>query len=596
MKNIPDKKIFLKYLPLLLIPLGVLLYSNVLNAPFVYDDEAYVLANRQIRSLGNFLDLSGTRYIGFLSFALNYSTGGLVPFDFHLVNILIHVLNSILVFSLVRNTFRTPFIKGIHASDEVSVYAAFIAAVIFLSHPVESQAVSYVTQRFTSLAAFFYISSVLLYVKARIGWAQGKGGTANRLFYAGSLLSAVIAMKTKEISFTLPFAIALYEFVFFRPEIKSSARYRIPFYFTLVIIPLTLLGPDIGIFGNYNASAEHLRNLQINEAARLPRSVYFFTELKVVVTYIRLLLLPVGQRLEYDYPVSTSLFDPPAFMSFLFLSSLILISFFVLRSSRKTGNIWGHLFPFGVFWFFLTLSVESTLVPIQDFIYEHRVYLPSVGLLISFVSLVFWTVEYLNSKREKKISYKVLTAGLLIILCPALFTSLYLRNNVWNDEMALLNDSIGKSPGKSRLYYFRGLLNLKKNKFAEALYDADKVLSMNPKIAEAHNLRGVAYSGLGDHRRSIESFSAALALNRDYEIVYLNRGISYAASGRHKEALKDFDQAAVIYPGFSEFIKSPLMKEVVTGIKRSCLERDMDGCGRFMDIPINRVPGGIPPF
>lgn len=96
-----------RYLPLLLIPLGFLLYSNVLGAPFVYDDEGYIVANLQITSLGNFLDFSGTRYVGFLSFALNYAVGGLVPFDFHLTNIARHIANALLVHALVSTVFRT---------------------------------------------------------------------------------------------------------------------------------------------------------------------------------------------------------------------------------------------------------------------------------------------------------------------------------------------------------------------------------------------------------------------------------------------------------------------------------------------------------
>ncbi|MBI2412305.1 MAG: hypothetical protein HYV24_03750 [Deltaproteobacteria bacterium] len=574
-----------RYLPLLLIPLGLLLYSNVLGAPFVYDDEGYVAANLQITSLSNFLDFSGTRYVGFLSFALNYAAGGLVPFDFHLTNIAIHIANALLVYALVSTVFRTPAMKGA-GEGGVAVLVAFTAAIIFLSHPIESQAVSYVTQRFTSLCAFFYLLAILLYANSRLAREEGKGWLAR---YMGSLAATVLAMKTKEISFTIPFMIVLFDLVFFGDGFRKGKWLRVPFYLTLIIIPLSVLGPDIGLSVAHDTNAEHLRSLQVRDIGKLSKITYLLTEFRVVVTYLRLLFFPVNQTLEYDYPLSQSIFEPATLLSLIFLLSIALLGAYALFKSKKGGSHWGALFSFGIFWFFLALSVESTIIPIQDVIYEHRVYLPGIGIIISFTAAFFYAMDRVSSRRGREVSRAVAAAVLLIIVCPVLFTTLYLRNRVWTDEMALVTDSISKAPGKTRLYYARGLLYLKKGGYWEALSDANEILIREPMVAEAHNLKGVAYSGLGDHESSVRSFSTALSLNPNYEVVYLNRAISYSATGRHKEALNDLSRAAEVYPGFSEFMRSRTAGEAFGDLIKKCKGERLPGCKHL--IPFQQSTG-----
>jgi hypothetical protein len=206
-------------LPFILIPLGLIIWSNALNGPFLYDDMDYIVKNPYIRSLWNFMDISGTRYLCFLSFAINYSIGGLAPFGFHLTNVLIHIINSILIFCLVKLTFDTPFMntrKKERDLKTLSLCMATVSSIVFLSHPVNTQAVTYISQRFTSLATLFYLAAVTLYVKARLSNARAGGFSRSTLtFYLISLISTVCAMKTKEIAFTIPFAIVLYESIFF---------------------------------------------------------------------------------------------------------------------------------------------------------------------------------------------------------------------------------------------------------------------------------------------------------------------------------------------------------------------------------------------
>jgi hypothetical protein len=141
---------------------------------------------------------------------------------------------------------------------------------------------------------------------------------------------------------------------------------------------------------------------EVREAAQeteeIPRGIYLLTQFRVIATYIRLLFLPVNQNLDYDYPLYNSLFEPGVFFSFLFLLSIFGLAIYLFKRSRKTGNGYSLMASFGILWFFITLSVESSIIPIRDVIFEHRLYLPSVGAVVAFGAAVFYGFDYLRLK------------------------------------------------------------------------------------------------------------------------------------------------------------------------------------------------------
>jgi hypothetical protein len=391
-------------------------------------------------------------------------------------------------------------------------------------------------------------------------------------------------MKTKEISFTIPFIIALYEFVFFRGT-EGRLRFVSPFFLTLLIIPLTILGPEVGMGGGGYSISEELRRLKVNEAFGLPRDVYLLTQFRVITTYIRLLFLPANQHFDYDYPLSYSLFEPGTFFSFLFLLSILALAIYVLRESYRKENHCGLLFSFGVFWFFITLSVESFLVPIKDVIFEHRIYLPSVGLIISFSSVLFYCYDFLKRRFGLKISPVVVTCVFIVFISPPLFSALYKRNQVWTDELTLMNDEVSKSPGKANVYYVRGIAYLDMGKYSEAVEDNTKAILLKPNYREAYSHRAIAYSALGRYDESIDDFNRAIEIDPTYIKAYFNRALTYAATERYEEALKDFGKAIGLWPDYAQtVIRSPFMEKALEGLKDACEKEDMEGCNNLVRI------------
>lgn len=567
--------------PLILIPLGFILYNDALRAPFVYDDKGYILQNEAIRSLTG-IDIFGTRYLGFLSFALNYAAGGFTPFDYHLVNVLIHIVNAILVFFLVASISRTPLFNKSERSGpkkEAVIAVAAVVSVVFLSHPLQTQAVTYVTQRFTSLATMFYLLAVLLYARTRIraSTREGAGRRSDKAAYILSLIFTLMAMKTKEISFTIPFAILIYDWVFFRGEGGPGASVRrIPYYFLLLVIPLSMILPEYFTSGSGSVT-DTLRTLQLKEAAALPRDVYVFTQFNVIVTYMKQLVFPAGLAIDRSYPLSTSFFEPSTAASFLFLAFL-LASAVVLSMSRRATGVYAPLFSFGVLWFFNGLIVESFLVPIQDVMFEQRAYLPGIGFFIAAASVLLYIIDLAGRRLNLRLSSWAGAAVLLVVITPALFAATLSRNEVWTDELRLLDGAIEISPGKSRLYYARACVHAERKEYELAARDASVALRLNPNHADAVNVRAQVLQKLGRTEEAMRDFSRAIALSPDVGSRYYNRALAFEASGDYKSAIADYSRALVMEPGNSEAYNNRGVAYSIIGDAPKALEDIRKAC------------------
>ena len=210
---------------LLISLLAILIYSNTFSVPFLFDDTPNIVENPQIKDLSNFSDFSGSRYVGFLSFSLNYRFGGLHVFGYHLVNLLIHIINGFLVYTLVLLLFRassrlSPTTHDLSPFNSAH-WIAFATALLFVSHPIQTQAVTYIVQRFSSLATLFYLLTVVAYLRWRLASPEGR---RRYLWYGAALVSTVLAMKTKENSITLPLMLLLVEGVLERSGPSGGAE------------------------------------------------------------------------------------------------------------------------------------------------------------------------------------------------------------------------------------------------------------------------------------------------------------------------------------------------------------------------------------
>jgi protein O-mannosyl-transferase len=436
-----------------------------------------------------------------------------------------------LVWWLVLLTMATPVMRAQPISKHKEAMALF-TALLFVSHPLATQSVTYIVQRLASLATLFYLLSLALYVKGRL-W-NGNKDTRVFFFYAGSILCAVLGMLTKEIVFTLPFALVLCEFSFIKSDtwkidLKDSGI-QIPIIIFVIFIAIFFLNFSFGIFNPIPPLPVQGYDYPITARE------YLLTQFSVILTYIRLLILPLNQNLDYDYPISHSLFEWHTLFGLLSLAGILVLGILLFRRYR--------LIAFGIFWFFLTLSVESSVIPIsQNVIFEHRTYLPSIGFFLVLTGAVFYFIW----DRYKQVSVGALV---LLILTNAVLT--YERNKVWASDYTLWADCMKKSPNKPRPLSEYGIVLAAAGNAFEALPYFDKAIKANPHFSAAYSNRGGAYEKLGNYNLAIADFDRAIELDPTFAAAYYNRGVTYGALGNYNRAIGDYDRAIEINPKYAE--------------------------------------------
>jgi tetratricopeptide (TPR) repeat protein len=549
---------------LLILLLGLVIYANTFTVPFVFDDLSSIIESPIIKDWDRFISGEGyrtnpRRFVGYLTLALNYRFGGLDVTGYHLFNLVVHLGCSLLVYALVRLTFRTPQLRSTPLSARAPWIALF-AALLFVAHPVQTQAVTYIVQRLASLATLFYLLTMVLYAWGRVkseekqGDKGKKGALLPALLFVAALVAAILAMRTKEIAFTLPLVVALYEFSFFSGGLKRKLLFLLPLLATLMIIPA-------GLMRSGKPWGELLSDVSAmtRETVAISRTDYLLTQFQVIVTYLRLLVLPVNQNLDYDYPISTSFFQLPVFFSFLLLLALLLCALYLYgfriplfasripnpdsRFSLPESRIpipESRLTAFGILWFFITLSVESSVIPIRDVIYEHRLYLPSVGFFVALAALVV-----AMTRRFPPRTVVAACLGLVLILGVAT----YQRNQVWGSAVTLWQDVIAKSPAKGRAYNELGKIYLDGGQTASAIDFFQQSLQHSPAFFGAYTNLGGALLKSGRIDEGIVALQSALRLDPGSQHTKVNLGVALDAQGRYTEAIAQYEEVLQQNPG-----------------------------------------------
>ncbi|MDP2156743.1 MAG: tetratricopeptide repeat protein, partial [Nitrospirota bacterium] len=514
--------------------LGILIYSSTLQAPFIFDDRHVITENQATKSLPLALqNVSSNRYVGYLSFALNYSYGRLDVRGYHITNIAIHIANAILLYVLLQLLFCTPGLQMTGLSRE---FLVFSVPFLFLVHPLQTQAVSYISQRFASLAVFFYLASLLFYIKARLSQA---GVRVEKLLtfktaglFSASLISALLAMKTKEIAFTIPIMVLVCEVYLFSSPDKKNTMGRLIFPALLIAVPIGLILSGVLISKRSLADMAASLDSLSRETVQISRSEYLLTQFNVVTTYLRLMILPMNQNLDYNYPVATTLLSQDMILPFGIFAFLIFLAIAAYKRAR--------LLSFGIAWFFVALLVESSVIPIRDVINEHRMYLPSIGLCMASMAAVDRVVQHQRAK-----------TGLVVMVVLFLAVGTISRNRVWQAPDTLWSDVISKAPNNARAYNTLGIVYKERKQYEKADELFQRALRADKNYtAVYYNLGDVQY-GLGNYEKALEYLDTAMKGTKDslLHADILNKiGRTYGAMGRREQAIDSFKKAIAIYP------------------------------------------------
>jgi Flp pilus assembly protein TadD len=581
---------------LILVLATVLVYHHTLHGPFVFDDFHNVSENPHIRlarlSLPALIEAgidspNPRRVFAYISFALNWFIHADEVFGYHLVNLILHMATGILLYFFARTTLqRVPSHR-----EKLPVEAiAFFAALIWIVHPIQTQAVTYIVQRMTVMAAFFYLCALLCYVKARLAEAPGP----RAVFYGAAVVTGILAMGSKEIAVTLPFFVILYEWYFFRNLDRTWLKKHIVY-----LLPALLLAASgvVWATGSHSFVMQFLVNGYAQKGFTL--SERLLTEFRIVVYYISLLAWPDPRRLhlDYDFPLSRSMIDPPTTL----LAVLLITGLLVLALVRADKN---RLMSFGILWFLGNLVIESTVLPL-DLVYEHRLYLPSMFLAVLGVSAAYRWFQY----------RRAVAIGLCLVAVGFSLWS-FERNSYWRNAVALWEDNVAKTPQNARAYnnlghvYYNagnmpaaienfrtalalepdhpkaryglglamihenrydeaethllqaieatpdnpaaynalGALRLKQNRVEAAIEHLRTAVKLDPQNSAAHNNLGAALARQGHFTEAFEQYRIALKLNPEYAEAYNNVGMLLLRKGRDAEAADLFKKALQLDP------------------------------------------------
>jgi len=410
---------------------GVLAYSNALRTPFIYDDSVAIVGNEHIRSLqvpdalfsARENPTAGRPLVNF-SFALNYAAGGLNPFGYHLGNIGIHILCGLTLFAIARRSL---------ASDNLG----FAVALLWTVHPLNSEAVDYLTERSESLMALFFLATVYCSIRAadvlrrapvpgeapranttarraKVSLAQAakrRSTTAERLWTAAAVAACAAGMACKETMVVAPLIVVLYDRAFVFDSWSGAFHRRWPLYAGLAATWALLVA--------FQSSGPRVHSAGFTSG--FSAWTYLLNQTVMIVRYLRLSAWPRDLVLNYGWPRALTLGD-------VVLQVLVVVALLALTVATATRS--PRLAMAGA-WFFLILAPTSSILPIATEVgAERRMYLP----LVALVTLAVVGVEEVRNRLRLPTAA---TAALLIVSSAALMAGTRERNTEYQSTARL---------------------------------------------------------------------------------------------------------------------------------------------------------------
>ena len=415
-------------LPLLALTLWA--YWGCLKNPFHFDDSLF-LQSPQVTEPGDplhFLKPSQSRQLFYLSLYMNYRLGGRNPAGYHLFNLILHLANALGIYLLARLLCRR---KSDLSDSLVRRWLPFAAAGIFALHPIQSQAVNYVYQRSTLLAAFFTIAAMCAFV-----WSEQTRRRGLFLLLAGIFF--ILAAASKESALILPLVLAVYCWCY-EKELALPGGWRVARRFLIALAALSLAGAAYTLYTLYHLGERTLGLLQSGPLS------YLMSQVTVLVTYLRLVFWPAGLSVDHDFTAVSFR------SSYFWLCALLLIA--ILAAAVKLRNV-SPTASFLVLSFFIFLAPTSSFVPSADLMFEHRLYLPMItGSIVLALTLLAIVGRILKTSRWREAAF--VTCALLLLAGYAIAAKQ--RTFIWGDNVRLWTDAVTKAPGKARVHYNLGV-------------------------------------------------------------------------------------------------------------------------------------------
>lgn len=462
--------------------LSALVYVNALNNPFIYDDYHTIQTNASIVPPLNARAVvlhDVKRPIVNASYAFDRATWGPRPFGFHVTNVALHALNVVLLFQLALALFRSAASSGADAE-----WGAFAGSVLFAVHPMLTEGVGYISGRSELLCATFMLGALLCARR----WMAGDGPR----WIVAALVCWVAGLLSKETAAMLPFVLLAFDA--FLTSDRAAFRRR----FARFHLPLAVVSIVAGV-------------LRLTLLARVeqPGAISFHPgltplALDVIVRYVRLMVLPVGQTLFHAVGMVSPV-APRALLAYAVLGGILALAWAARRELPVAG------FGLSAFLLLLLPAAALTVFNSGEPMVEHRVYVASAGWFLAVGAAVLWLQQ--RAASASRLGRPFVGAGLLLVIVSYSGETL-LRNAIWSDPIAVWQESVDRAPNHPR-----------------------------PRL-----LLGEALEDRGRRHDAVSQYQAAVRLEPQDPIAHLKLGLCLAALSRFEEARAELRETLRLDP------------------------------------------------
>jgi tetratricopeptide (TPR) repeat protein len=523
-------------------------YANSFAVPFVFDDEPTIAANSTIRDLSDLtrilapqeqggLTVSGRPLVN-LSLALNYALSREQVWSYHATNLLIHFLAGLALFALIRRTlWRCGWAGG-------ATWEGMAVAALWLVHPLQTEAVTYLSQRAEALAGLCYLVTIY-------GFSRSDGARTGRWWRGLSVLACFAGVASKETAVSAPLMVLLYDRTFVAGSFGGAWSQRRGYYLALASSWLLLA---------WLVAGTHGRGGTAGFSTEIGVSAYAITQCHAVVRYLALSLWP--HPLVFDYGVWTAASWAAVWSEALLLTGLVAVTVWALW--RRPA--WGFL---GC-WFFAVLAPSSSIVPIAtQTMAEHRMYLALAAVIAAVVIAVvahlkrmgWWlcviaavaaTIATIARNRDYRsevalwtdtVQKRPMSARAHNNLGQALF-----KEGRWGDSVSAYREALRLQPRFPEVHYNLGLALARLERRDEALREYAAAVTDQPTYAEAHNALGSLLLDAGRPAEAVASFQTVLQLRPDDSMALANLGLAFSRQGRWPEALAQQRRVVELQP------------------------------------------------
>ncbi len=497
-----------------LIVFTALLYGRSLyNGLTLMDDDYYIINNPFLKDFSwhgvkaIFSSFYSANYNPFttLTWWFEYNTFGLNPFPYHVTNLLLHLLNTLLVFKLSERL----------SGKQIT---ALVVTVLFAIHPMHVESVAWVSERKDVLYTAFYLLSLLVYLRyLSLG--------LNAKYYWGVLLLFLAALFSKSAAVTLPVLLVVID-VYKGRKINGRA--------ILEKVPFLLLSVVFGVVNIIAQGAVGAIN-DLTSSYGFVNRIFLFTS--GLAAYLTEILVPLNLAVIHYLPTQNNGMLP--WMYYASLPVLLIIGWAIARRSAFRKEI-----VFGVAFFLVAISVMLQVLAVGSMLFAERyTYVPYIGLFYLIGQMVSAGVEGKNGKA---------IIGVLSAVVILYSIASWQRMAVWNNDDTIVADIIDHNPDIYYGYWMRGNLEKAGGKLQEALQDYSHAIDLNNKFDDSYFNRGVIYDNAGNIQAAIQDYSKAITINPKSADAYNNRGWAYFRSGDVRSSINDFNQAIALKPGYAQ--------------------------------------------